>query len=96
MPALLCEDRLNFQHVFEDAVPGMPSARATFQVRVIRLLEATSVCSFAPFRLPLPPHPPLLPLHLITACLSSSLLAHVGLLVVTQPIACVSDFAYLT
>ena len=33
MPALLCEDRLDFQHVFEDAVPGMPSARATFQVR---------------------------------------------------------------
>ena len=32
MPALLCEDRLDFQHVFEDAVPGMPSARATFQV----------------------------------------------------------------
>ena len=83
MPALLCEDRLNFQHVFEDAVPGMPSARATFQVRVIRLLKATSVCSSphptslcTPIFLPPPPHPP--PLHLITACLSFSLPAHIG------------------
>lgn len=38
MVTMLCEDRMDFQHVFEDAVPGMPSARATFQVK--------SVCVF--------------------------------------------------
>ena len=30
--ALLCEERMDFQHVFEDAAPGMPWARVSFQV----------------------------------------------------------------
>lgn len=32
MQALLCEERLDFQHVFEDSAPGMPWARVSFQV----------------------------------------------------------------
>ena len=34
MQALLCEERLDFQHVFEDSAPGMPWARVSFQVCV--------------------------------------------------------------
>lgn len=52
MLTMLCEDRLDFQHVFEDAVPGMPSARATFQVRVMMSTPAFACL------LPLPPHDP--------------------------------------
>lgn len=33
MQALLCEERLDFQHVFEDSAPGMPWARVSFQVQ---------------------------------------------------------------
>ena len=33
MQALLSEERMDFQHVFEDAAPGMPWARVSFQVR---------------------------------------------------------------
>ncbi|KAL3149135.1 hypothetical protein ABBQ32_001972 [Trebouxia sp. C0010 RCD-2024] len=32
MQALLCEERMDFQHVFEDSAPGMPWARVSFQV----------------------------------------------------------------
>ena len=32
MQALLCEERTDFQHVFEDSAPGMPWARVSFQV----------------------------------------------------------------
>ena len=44
LPALLCEDRLDFQHVFEDAVPGMPSARATFQVNMTATCQLLQCC----------------------------------------------------
>ncbi len=32
MQALLSEERMDFQHVFEDSAPGMPWARVSFQV----------------------------------------------------------------
>ncbi len=32
MQALLSEERVDFQHVFEDSAPGMPWARVSFQV----------------------------------------------------------------
>ena len=35
MQALLCEERMDFQHVFEDSAPGMPWARVSFQVQAV-------------------------------------------------------------
>ncbi len=32
MQVLLSEERMDFQHVFEDSAPGMPWARVSFQV----------------------------------------------------------------
>lgn len=32
MQVLLCEERMDFQQVFEDSAPGMPWARVSFQV----------------------------------------------------------------
>lgn len=43
MQALLCEERMDFQHVFEDSAPGMPWARVSFQV----CLEPPSTCAQA-------------------------------------------------
>ncbi|MCJ1240364.1 hypothetical protein MMC14_008366 [Varicellaria rhodocarpa] len=47
MQALLCEERMDFQHVFEDSAPGMPWARVSFQVSLhlhLRLNCQTDTC----------------------------------------------------
>ncbi len=36
MQVLLSEERMDFQHVFEDSAPGMPWARVSFQVSFCR------------------------------------------------------------
>lgn len=41
MQVLLSEERLDFQHVFEDSAPGMPWARVSFQVSLCQVTVGT-------------------------------------------------------
>ena len=46
MQALLCEERLDFQHVFEDSAPGMPWARVSFQVQAVSVMGILAIMAW--------------------------------------------------